>query len=53
MTKLEFAVYERYLEIVFNAETDEGAMRAIEVLAGLVEVIMMRIDSGVKMPKDA
>lgn len=53
MTKLELAVYDRYLTIIFNAATDEAALNAVQVLAGLIEVIMMRIDSGVKMPKEA
>lgn len=53
MTKLELAVYDRYLDIVLNAKTDEAALNAVQVLAGLIEIITMRVESGVKMPKDA
>lgn len=52
MTKLELDVYEHYLNIVLNAETDESALNAVQVLTGLIEVIVMRVESGIKIPKD-
>lgn len=53
MTKTEFAVYEHYLDIILNAKTDESALNAVQVLAGVIDVISLRIESGMKMPKDA
>jgi len=52
MTPSEHATYEKMLELIRDAPTDEAAYNASEVLSVLMHTIVMRVESGVKMPKE-
>ena len=53
MTQSEYETYEKLLEWIKHAPTDEQAYNAAEVLSMLMHTIVIRVEAGVKMPKES